>query len=88
MSRDPCFAVLLVILSILLTGCDGGGDGDGWILKDLGTGPRTCDDGRAGFFACSGISLEKRISLAALCGGAGNDIWGWVDPESERESAL
>ena len=54
----------------------------------LGTGPANCIDGKAGDFPCMGISLEKRVSLDAMGGTAGNDIWGWTDTHNDKEYAL
>ena len=54
----------------------------------LGSGPAQCEDGRAGDFACSGISLAGRVGLDEMEGKAGNDIWGWADRASGAEYAL
>ena len=54
----------------------------------LGTGPADCVDGRAGDFDCSGISLAARVTLEAMGGGDGNDLWGWADAETGGEYAL
>ena len=54
----------------------------------LSTGPAPCADGRAGDFACDGISLLSRVPLDAMGGTAGNDLWGWRDGETGREYAL
>ncbi|MDH3512654.1 MAG: choice-of-anchor B family protein [Gammaproteobacteria bacterium] len=54
----------------------------------LSTGPEACVAGNAGDFACSGISLRQRVSLATMNGSVGNDIWGWVDAQSGDEYAL
>jgi choice-of-anchor B domain-containing protein len=42
----------------------------------------------AGDFPCAGIDLRKRVPLAAMGGGAGNDLWGWADPDTGHEYAL
>ncbi|MXW20436.1 MAG: choice-of-anchor B family protein [Gammaproteobacteria bacterium] len=54
----------------------------------LGAGPESCTDGEAGDFACRGISLEKRVSLATMEGTSGNDVWGWRDSLTGKEYAL
>ena len=54
----------------------------------LSTGPAACTDGRAGDFACSGVSLASRVALETMGGNAGNDLWGWHDSETGREYAL
>lgn len=48
-----------------------------------------CVDGFAGGYPCNGLDLLSVRSLEELGGGAnGNDCWGWVDPESDREFVL
>ena len=54
----------------------------------LGTGPADCVDGTADGFACMGIALEKRVGLDTMEGIAGNDLWGWADPDTGNEYAL
>ena len=54
----------------------------------LVTGPADCVDGKAGEFACMGIALEKRVGLDTMEGIAGNDLWGWADPDTGNEYAL
>ncbi len=74
-----------------LLACGGGGSRGPAIVsppRELSLGPQTCVAGRAAEFACQGLDLARRIPHAALGGGAGNDIWGWVDPATGREYAL
>ena len=48
-----------------------------------------CIGGFAGDYPCEGLDLLSVRSLEELGGGAnGNDCWGWVDPESDREFVL
>lgn len=56
-----------------------------------------CVDGRAAGFSCNGVTLLAFLPLAAIDGDFGqddttdveaNDIWGWVDPETDRRYAL
>jgi len=54
----------------------------------LSAGPNSCIGGMAGDFACSGLSLRKRVPTDALGGGDGNDIWGWADAITGNEYAL
>lgn len=57
------------------------------VAKDLGYTP--CRDGRADEYECNNVDLLSFVSLATLgCGGDGNDIWGWTDPETKREYAI
>lgn len=49
-----------------------------------------CVDGMAGSFACNKLDLLAHVNLSALGNQAshGNDIWGFVDVNSNREYAL
>ena len=48
-----------------------------------------CDDGKAGEYECKNVDLLSFVPLANLgCGGDANDIWGWTDPETNREYAI
>jgi choice-of-anchor B domain-containing protein len=89
-------AAFVVLLSLTLIGCGGGGSG-GFSAPppetpdpppSLGTGPASCISGNAGDFACSGISLRKRVSLEDMGGTQGNDLWGWSDAQTGSEYAL
>jgi len=53
-----------------------------------GLGPADCINGSADGFACLGLRLRKRVTLADMGGTVGNDIWGWTDPENGSEYAL
>ncbi len=84
-------APTLTLLAVsTLFGCGGGGSSTPPPPPPLplSTGPEICAGGSAGDFSCSGISLSKRVSLATMGGGGGNDIWGWVDTQSGKEYAL
>ncbi|MDX1673070.1 MAG: choice-of-anchor B family protein [Balneolaceae bacterium] len=48
-----------------------------------------CDNGLSdGTFDCQNINLVARISAADLSGDGVNDIWGWTDPDTQKEYAL
>jgi choice-of-anchor B domain-containing protein len=47
-----------------------------------------CEDGMAGPYPCKNVDLESFVSLPALGGATGNDIWGWTDPETGHEYAI
>ena len=47
-----------------------------------------CDAGLAEGYPCSNVNLAAHITNAQLGGGAGNDIWGWTDPDTGKEYAL
>ena len=51
-------------------------------------GPEMCVNGSAVDFSCSGIDLRSRVPLEDMNGTAGNDLWGWVDPQTNDEYAL
>ena len=51
----------------------------------------TCDDGDANGFACDSIDLLSFLPIHEIGGERGinaNDVWGWTDPETDREIAL
>jgi len=50
-----------------------------------------CSEGVAGQFDCGNVDLLSYMTIEDLGGASGvnaNDIWGWVDPETNREYAL
>lgn len=54
-----------------------------------------CEDGFANEFSCSNIDLYAKLTPAELgaesndnVSAAVNDIWGWIDPQTDREYAL
>tara|TARA_A100001011_G_scaffold27387_1_gene26804 strand:+ start:787 stop:2061 length:1275 start_codon:yes stop_codon:yes gene_type:complete len=49
---------------------------------------RPCENGLAGIFPCSGFDLISFIPLDLFDAIAGNDSWGWTDPETQKEYAL
>lgn len=56
-------------------------------------GQTPCEDGFAGSYDCLGVDLQSHISAIDLGseehnGIWVNDLWGWVDPETDREYAL
>jgi choice-of-anchor B domain-containing protein len=50
--------------------------------------PLPCTDGFAGEHACQGLDLLAHLDLQDLDAAAGNSIWAWVDPQTDREYAL
>lgn len=51
--------------------------------------PLPCVDGEAGgFFACKGIDMLANLSFEDFDAERGNDVWGWVDPETGIEYAI
>src|SRR5918997_1157993 len=47
-----------------------------------------CRNGQAGPFPCRNVDLNSFMPLSTIGGGQLNDIWGWVDPQTDREYAL
>ncbi len=50
-----------------------------------------CEDGGAERFDCSNVDMLSFLSVADLGGSRGvkvNDLWGWTDPETNKEWAL
>ena len=94
MSRNRQFALL--VSALIGAGCSGGDNGNPTAPPppppppppEYSTGPDSCSGGMAGDFACSGISLRKRVPNDAIGGGDGNDIWGWVDAMTGNEYAI
>ena len=89
----PASAVVWILLA---GGCGGEGSEGGGTPP---TPPETsvppfdaqtvrCENGRAGEYPCSGVALRSRVTLATMGGSRGNDIWGWVDTQTDREYAL
>ena len=57
----------------------------------LSSGAMDCTDGVAGQFECGNVDLLSFMTIEDLGGEAGvntNDVWGWVDPDTDREYAL
>lgn len=60
-----------------------------WPIDDVQTQSRVnCVNGRAGSYSCSGVDFLGHISLNTFGQSRGNDIWGWTDPETQREYAI
>ena len=64
----------------------GNGQPDGQPMKAMGLTP--CVNGKAGTFPCHNVDLASFLPLAEIGGGTGNDVWGWTDPETNKEYAL
>ena len=51
-----------------------------------------CDaQGKASGFDCKDVELQSFLSVSDIGGGRGvrlNDVWGWTDPETNREYAI
>ena len=62
----------------------------GYAAMNTSRGRVSCDGGMAGAFSCSGVDLLAHVALEdfALEPPFGNDIWGFVDLNTEREYAV
>ena len=68
------------------TSNDGGdGVGDGQTETPM---EAPCENGTAAGFPCSNYNLISRISLEVFDASSANDIWGWTDPDTQKEYAL
>lgn len=60
--------------------------------KDQIEAPFPCEDGKALNYDCSNVDLFAHLNIYELSetqsGVYLNDIWGWTDPETEKEYAL
>ncbi len=77
-------------------------DGEGWtegfsVFTDVtGMAPVLggqvdCAEGNASAFGCSDVDLVSFVPVEDLGGSRGvrvNDVWGWTDPESQRDYAI
>ncbi len=54
------------------------------------SGAIPCSGGQAGSFSCSNVDLEAHVALGGFSSAAtaANDVWGFVDLNTEREYAL
>ena len=86
LSRASLFTAVAVSVLAILAGCNGSSGGSSTSLPP--TQPGTCVDGSVDGFSCAGIDLRQRVTLAAMQGTTGNDVWGWVDTQSGNEYAL
>ena len=77
-------------------------DGDAWQPRQLlegriysigstATAGARCRNGRIGEFTCANVELVAHVPVSELGGARGvwvNDVWGWTDPETNRDYAL
>lgn len=76
---------------------------DGWTTSNRITGEvlglqaitgdelQCSDEGTAAVFGCESVDLLSFLPLSDMEAGRGvrtNDVWGWTDPETDREIAL
>lgn len=61
---------------------------DGNTVNTPSIGFSPCVNGMAGNFPCDGYDLMALVLLATLDASSANDIWGWTDPDTNKEYAL
>ena len=52
------------------------------------TGFTPCENGTAGGYPCNGIDFLGRVSIEDFGSRSGNDVWGWVDAQTDKEYAI
>ena len=82
--------------ALILAGGPGNWSDGSTVFKDneieavLG-GQVDCAGGEASVFGCNEVDLVAYMPVSRLGGGRGvrvNDIWGWTDPETDRDYAI
>ena len=58
------------------------------LFSALAIAQSPCINGSASGYPCDGIDLQSRISLNEMNANAGNDSWGWTDPQDGTEYAI
>jgi choice-of-anchor B domain-containing protein len=87
MTHRLFFLSIIIFLAALLTSCNL------FNVKDKSAkAPFPCEDGKAKEFTCDHVDLYAHLSIYELTGDSSgvflNDIWGWTDPQSQKEYAL
>lgn len=86
MSTQVSIPVIIASLALFFSGCDLSGS------KDKNDAPFPCKDGTAMDYACENVDLFAHVSITELTGQSSgvflNDIWGWTDPQTDKEYAL
>ena len=82
---------LLSIITLIFLGCssdNGNSDNTDQLVSEIVVGFTPCENGMAGIYPCNGYDLLGSISLSEFGATAGNDVWGWTDPSTNKEYAL
>lgn len=90
------YPTLFLMILLLLSGCDSTSSSTDDNDEDIIVNTLTeCSDGMADGFPCNNIGLYATLSLEELLAQPSNnneprlnDIWGWIDPETQKEYAL
>jgi choice-of-anchor B domain-containing protein len=51
-------------------------------------GKTPCVGGMAGIYPCDKVDLMAFLPMATIGGGGGSSLWGWTDPDTQREYAI
>ncbi len=60
-------------------------------IANAATPAAACTNGTVSVFTCNNVDLVAHMPVSALGGERGvwvNDVWGWTDPETQRDYAL
>ncbi len=80
---------LLFVITLIFLGCSSDdADSNDQLDPKPTAGFTPCENGMAGIYPCNGYDLLGRISLSKFGAAAGNDVWGWTDPTTNKEYAL
>ncbi|MEQ8523872.1 choice-of-anchor B family protein [Gracilimonas sp.] len=86
MSNQVSIPILVAVLGLFFSGCDLSSS------KDKNDAPFPCKNGTALDYACDNVDLFAHLSVFELSGDSSgvylNDIWGWSDPQTDKEYAL
>lgn len=80
---------LLFVITLIFYGCSNDdADNNDQLDPEPSVGFTPCENGMAGIYPCNGYDLLGSISLSEFGATAGNDVWGWTDPTTNKEYAL
>ncbi len=60
-------------------------------ITERPTPAASCKDGKVDIYLCNNVDLVAHMPVSALGGERGvwlNDIWGWTDPQTQKDYAL
>lgn len=88
----PFLLLLVIAVSCDLNNAEDDSKEEADPVVEIPEAPFQCEEGSANGFPCENVSLYAQVSIDELSGQSSgvflNDIWGWTDPETEKEYAL
>lgn len=58
-------------------------------FRETAVSAALCIDNMAdGTYPCDNVHLQSFLPLSDMGGGSGSDLWGWTDPDTDREYAI